>query len=104
MGFHQRLASAVGTTAEIGSFGSVAVERLGQRLTFFRGFVDSTISEVANLFRMAERPRGIRRTAAMSGVSGRRRVALRDSRRHLAPADGAGESAVADALKLAVPT
>ena len=104
LGFHQRLAAAVGARAEVGTLGSLAVEGVQDGLGFHGRFVNGAIAEVGDLLGVVERPGGIDSwRGAVTGVGAGAGVVVADGVGQLVVADVAGEAAVACALKLAVP-
>src|SRR5579871_6544661 len=102
--FHQRLASAIGARAEVRPARRATVERLCDRFPFFGCFVNRAISEVGNLLRMPQCPTRIRTAGAMASIGRSACVAVLDGVREAAIVDHTGKSAVADSLKLAVPS
>src|ERR1039458_747949 len=93
LGFHQRLAAAVGAGAEVRALGVLAVEGVQDGLGFHGRFVNGAMAEVGNLLGVIERPSGIRPACMVTGVCGGGGVVVRDGVAHLVVADGAGEAA-----------
>ena len=103
LGFHERLAAAVGAGAEVGALRALAVEGVQDGLGFHGRFVDGAIAEVGDLLGVIERPGGIGAAGMVAGIGGGGGVVVGHGVRQLVVADGARETAVADALELAVP-
>src|SRR5579863_2963459 len=81
-----------------------AIERVNNRLGFLGGLMDGAIPKVDDLFRVAERPAGIGCVTLVTRVGGGTGVAVQDGIGKSGVIDGAGESAVALAMILAVPS
>ncbi len=103
LGFHERLAAAVGTTGEVGVFRCIAIEGLDDRFGLDGHFVDGAIAEVGDFFGMAESPIGVDAIGSMAGVGGGSGVTVTNGGGHFGVVDRTGEAAVAGAAKFAVP-
>src|SRR5262249_7267791 len=84
--------------------GTLAVERFHESFPFLCRLVNGAISEVGDLFAMAASPASVHEVCAMARVGGRSCISLGDRSGHRLIGNGARESAVADALELAVPS
>ena len=81
----------------------VAVEGLNEALGVHRGKVQGAIAEVIHFFRMTVSPARVFAIGFVSGVGAGGGIAALEVGAHGVEPDGAGESAVADAEKFAIP-
>ena len=103
LGFHERFAAAIGAAIEIGVLRGLAVERLDEALGVDGGEVQGAIAEVIDFFGMMVGPACIFAVGFVAGVGAGGGIAALEVCTHGGEADGAGESAVADAQEFAVP-
>src|SRR6185312_12763166 len=99
--FHESLAAAVRTTDEVPAGGRSAVERLHDGAGLYRGFVHRAVTEIDQLFGMADGPDRTGRGMAVIGARHREATLQRLSegdKRNIS-----GPSAVSDLLIFSVP-
>jgi hypothetical protein len=103
LSLHKTLPASGGAPAPVGLCGGSIVEGGDDGLGLDGGLVDGAISEVDDLFRVAEGEASVGHGALVTGVGGRDSVALANGACHEAIPGTSGEAAVADSHKPVVP-
>ena len=101
---HQRLPPSVRATPEIRMLHILPVVSLDRRLRYARHFVDSPVSEVRYLFGMSQRPTRVSCISGVTPVRAAHGITLRNADSQLRVTNLSGESSVAPALQLPVPS
>ena len=102
--FHQRLAAAIGATAEVRGPRRFFIKLLNHRLAELGHHMHGPIAEVDDLLGMAERPVGVGCAAGVSRIGATGCKTTQDGDRETRIADIAGESAVTLAHEFAIPS